>query len=203
MADCTSAPRRPRDRILGTARDLFRQCGIRGTGVDTIAETAGTNKMTLYRHFHSKDDLIIACLQQAATDAQAAWTAVETDHPDDPMAQLHGWVRIVGHVLRGDRGCEVANAAVELPEAGHPVRSVIAGFKTEQRERLVGLCRSAGIAEADILADTLSLMVEGARVSRQTVGENGPSERFVECAEAAVAFYKSRSENAAASGSPA
>ena len=49
---------RPRERIVASAQDLFHRHGIRGVGVDTIAEAAGTNKMTLYRHFGSKDELI-------------------------------------------------------------------------------------------------------------------------------------------------
>ena len=62
---------RPRDRIAGAARDLFHKHGIRGIGVDAIAEAAGTNKMTLYRHFGSKDDLIIQCLRDVAREADA------------------------------------------------------------------------------------------------------------------------------------
>jgi len=61
---------RPRDRIVGTARSLFHKLGFRGVGVDTIAEEAGTNKMTLYRHFDSKDDLIVECLRSAAMEAR-------------------------------------------------------------------------------------------------------------------------------------
>ena len=53
---------RPRDRIVACALDLFHRRGIRGVGVETIAEAAGTNKMTLYRHFGSKDDLILEYL---------------------------------------------------------------------------------------------------------------------------------------------
>ena len=60
---------RPRERIIKTARDLFRRHGIRGVGVDTIAEKAGTNKMTLYRHFGSKDELVIACLREFEHEA--------------------------------------------------------------------------------------------------------------------------------------
>ena len=61
MKDCGVAPPKPRERIINTARDLFRKYGIRGIGVDAIADAADTNKMTLYRHFGSKDDLVVAC----------------------------------------------------------------------------------------------------------------------------------------------
>src|ERR1700689_1621477 len=72
---------RPRDRIAGAARDLFHKHGIRGIGVDAIAEAAGTNKMTLYRHFGSKDDLIIQCLRDGALEADAWWEQIASDHP--------------------------------------------------------------------------------------------------------------------------
>jgi AcrR family transcriptional regulator len=72
------APRpRPRERIVDTARDLFHRHGIRGVGVDAIAEAAGTNKMTLYRNFGSKDDLIVECLHKVASDADAVWSELE------------------------------------------------------------------------------------------------------------------------------
>src|ERR1700730_7650525 len=93
MKDCAVAPLKPRERIISTARDLFRKHGIRGIGVDAIADVAGTNKMTLYRHFGSKDDLVVAWLREVARDAEALWGGFEAPHPDDPLAHLHAWVR--------------------------------------------------------------------------------------------------------------
>ncbi len=58
----------PRDRIVSTACQLFREHGIRGIGVDAIAEAAATNKMTLYRHFGSKDDLVCESAQAQFPD---------------------------------------------------------------------------------------------------------------------------------------
>jgi AcrR family transcriptional regulator len=188
---CAAARRRPRDRIADAARDLFHKHGIRGIGVDAIAEAAGTNKMTLYRHFGSKDDLIIQCLRDAALEADSWWVEIEAEHPGDSMAQLRGWVRAGAECLFGDdRGCDLANAAVELAETDHPARRVIEELKTDQRNRLVKLCRAAGIGEADLLADTLCLLYEGARVSRQSVGVEGPSAKFVSMCEAVIASFQ-------------
>jgi AcrR family transcriptional regulator len=179
-----------RDRIVVTARNLFHLHGIRGIGVDAIAEAAGTNKMTLYRHFGSKDDLIVECLRHAASDAEGFWTELEAANPGDSLAQLHGWVRGAARYVLGEaRGCEMANAAVELAEAGHPAMRVIEDFKTAQRNRLAKLCRAAGVAQAGLLADTLSLLFEGARVSRQSVGAEGPSTKFVQMGEAVIASF--------------
>ena len=49
--------------------------------------------MTLYRHFGSKDDLIVACLREVASEVESMWDEFEAAHPGDPMAQLHDWVR--------------------------------------------------------------------------------------------------------------
>jgi len=203
MEDFVAAPPKPRARIISTARDLFRKHGIRGVGVDAIADAAGTNKMTLYRHFGSKDDLVVACLREVAQDAEAIWDGFEADHPGDPLAQLHAWVRCGAECALGDgRGCDMANAAVELAESGHPARCVIEAFKTAQRDRLARLCREAGITKADLLADTLSLLLEGARVSRQSAGVEGPCARFIKIGEAVIAAFANGTKGRKHSRSP-
>jgi AcrR family transcriptional regulator len=188
---CDPAPRpRPRDRIIETARDLFRKHGFRGVGVDAIAEAASTNKMTLYRHFGSKDDLMVACLREIAAEVETVWDALEAADPGDPMAQLHGWVRRAAEFATADqRGCDIANAAVELAKRDHPARKLIEQLKTTHRSRLVNLCRAAGIEQAGLLADALCLLIEGARVAWQTVGPGGPGASFIEISEAVIASF--------------
>src|SRR5260370_33484459 len=79
---------RPRERIVSTARDLFHRRGIRAVAIDMIAEVAGTNKTTLYRHFTSKDDLITECLNSRAQEARQSCAEIEANSPDDGLAQL-------------------------------------------------------------------------------------------------------------------
>src|ERR1700744_4513675 len=111
---------RPRERTIAAARELFHRHGIRGIGVDAIAEAAGTNKMTLYRHFGSKDDLILAYVQTIAAEGERAWQEIERNHPGDPQAQLEDWLEGAGECIAEDgRGCGLANTAVELTEANH------------------------------------------------------------------------------------
>ena len=182
---CSKA--RPRERIVDTARDLFRRHGIKGVGVDAIAEAAGTNKMTLYRHFGSKDELIAECLREQAGRAEAKWAELEARFAE-PRERLHGWVRMAAEIACGDsRGCDLANAAIEIPDEQHPARRVVEGFKRAQRDRLAALCRDAGAGDPETLADSLSLLLEGARVSRQSVGPDGPCARFVKAADAIIA----------------
>ncbi len=175
-----------RERILDAACQLFYRDGIRAVSVEAIAAAAGTNKMTLYRHFGSKDELVAEYLRGSAAHADAVWEMARAAHPGDPQAQLRMLLR---HVSRfadelGGRGCPLANAAVELPEPRHPGRKVIEDHKRRSRERLEQLCREAGYAQPARLADELFLLIEGARVSLQSVGPEGPGARLYGLAEA-------------------
>jgi AcrR family transcriptional regulator len=183
----------PRDRILAAASDLFYRNGIRAVGVEAIAEAAGTNKMTLYRHFSSKDELVAEYLRCLATEAGRFWSELEAAHPGDSRAQLRGWLKAMeAHVIDVDqRGCALANASIELPEKDHPARKVIEQFKAAQRDRLIGLCGAIGIAEPELLADELFLLLEGARVSAQSFGPDGPASRLVRMGEALIASHLS------------
>lgn len=181
----------PRERILKAADELFYRRGIRAVGVDAIAEAAGTNKMTLYRHFPSKDALVAEYLRAKAKRAEALWERLEAEHPGDPLGQLHAWVKYVAEdvICRGSRGCAHANAAVELVDKEHPARPVIEAFKRAQRERLTKLCRAAGLSEPELLASELHLVLEGARVSLQSVGPEDLGARIVRIGEAIIASH--------------
>src|SRR5204862_1827943 len=85
----------PRERILAAASDLFYRHGVRAVGVEAIAEAAGTNKMTLYRHFDSKDELVAEYLRRLAAGAAGFWDGLERAHPGNPRAQLTAWLTIM------------------------------------------------------------------------------------------------------------
>src|SRR5713101_2170071 len=181
----------PRERILAVACDLFYRHGIRAVGVDSIAEAAGTNKMTLYRHFASKDELVAQYLRSLAEKATSSWDKLAAQHPRSPRAQLRAWLEdMAGHVASGDeRGCPLANAAVELPEKDHPARRVIEAFKTAQRQRIIELCAAAELIQPEILADELFLLLEGARVTAQSIGREGLGDRIIRMGEAMIAAH--------------
>ena len=178
----------PRERILSVASDLFYRHGVRAIGVEAIAEAAETNKMTLYRHFSSKDELVAEYLRRLAEQAKSSWDQLEADHPGDAPTQLRAWLEeMAAHVASGDeRGCPLANAAVELPDKDHPARRVIETFKSAQRERLIQLCAAAALAEPEMLADELFLLLEGARVTAQSMGPKGLGDRLVRMGEAMI-----------------
>src|SRR6185436_14371735 len=169
----------PRERILQAARELFYRDGINAVSVDAIAAAAGTNKMTLYRHFSSRDELVAAYLSQLAEEGEALWETARTAHPGDAGAQLRYLFRHVSQFAAesSGRGCALANAAVELAERNHPARRVVEAHKRKQCERLVALVREAGYLQPERLAEELFLLIEGARVSVQSVGRQGPAAR--------------------------
>jgi AcrR family transcriptional regulator len=184
----------PRARILAVARELFYRDGIRAVGVDAIAEAAGTNKMTLYRHFASKDELVADYLRECARLAAANWDRLEAEHPGDPLAQLRGWVaRMAERVANADeRGCPLVNAAVELPEKTHPARRVIEEFKTAEGAWLIRVCRASGLRDPELLADELHLLLEGARVTAQSVGRDGLGERLMRMCDALITAHAAK-----------
>src|SRR5258707_8049014 len=111
MSGARSDALRPRERILLAARDLFHGQGIRGVGVETIAEAAGTNKMTLYRHFDSKDDLIVAYLRGVAVEVDEMWRDFERDHPGGMQGQMKAWLGCAaGCVDPHGQGVDLATA---------------------------------------------------------------------------------------------
>jgi AcrR family transcriptional regulator len=184
----------PRARILVAAADLFYRHGIRAVGVEAIAEAADTNKMTLYRHFASKDELVAEYLRQSAHAADGCWERFAQAHPGDPLAQLCAWLEEMARHLAepNERGCALANAAIELPEKDHPARRVIEEYKKAQRTRLARLAEQAGLSEPEILADKLHLLLEGARVTAQSVGTEGLAARLLQMGKAMIAAHRRR-----------
>jgi AcrR family transcriptional regulator len=182
----------PRQRILAAAGELFYRHGIRAVGVESIAEAAGTNKMTLYRHFESKDELVAEYLRQEAAKSETSWAALEAQHPDDPLAQVRAWLAaMAAHVADcNSRGCALANAAVELPEKGHPARVVIEETKRRQHDALIRLCDKAGLSDPEMLADEFLLLIEGARVTAQSMGAGGLDARLMRMSEALIAAHR-------------
>jgi AcrR family transcriptional regulator len=188
FADPAAAKPPPRERILAAASALFYRHGIRAVGVDAIAEAAGTNKMTLYRHFASKDELVAEYLRGLARRAAGIWDVVAEKNPDQPRAQLRDWLEIVSaHAHdREMRGCALANAAVELPEKDHPARIVIEESKCNVHDNLSRLCRAADLRDPELLADELFVLLEGMQVCSQSFSGKGPAFDLVRMGESLI-----------------
>jgi AcrR family transcriptional regulator len=157
-----------RDRLFCAAINLFYRNGIRAVSVDAIAAEAGTTKVTFYRVFESKDDLIVQVLEEQSRRFWEWWDGVIAEFPGQPRKQIEELIARFRDEIIGDdacRGCAVANAAVEIEE-DHPARAVIKKHKLEIAQRLRDLCREMGAKQPDVLGDALSLLYSGAFSAR-------------------------------------
>jgi AcrR family transcriptional regulator len=198
MTESSRTP--PRQRILEAADDLFRRVGIRGVGVEALAEAAGTNKMTLYRHFASKDELVAEWVRGIVAQKEAEWDEIAAKHPGDPQAQLVDWSRRVAKKFAEmeERGSTLGNALAELPEADHPARRVIDEHRVREHERVRAVCREAGFPEPELAADQFYMMIEGAKACVQCIGLKRVGEHLMRSVDALIAARSGRSDASAA-----
>lgn len=176
------------DRIFNAACDLFYRKGIRAVGVEAIAEEARATKMTLYRAYSSKDELVAQYLRRETERVWQHWDELLAQYAGNPRKQL-GVVFSELSSRVGDpnsRGCAMANAAVEITDPDHPARKIIEEHKAEVRARLLRLCADAGARDPAALADGLFLLMEGAFSSMRTLGSSGPGDSVERAAEALI-----------------
>ena len=194
--EATAAPPPPRERILAAAADLFAKQGIRGVGVDAIAEAADTNKMTLYRHFASKDELIAEWVRGIVAKKEAEWEDLSAQYPDDPQGLLADWSRRVAAKLASmeDRGSALANALAELPEPDHPARRVIQQHKVREHKRVQRLCEEAGFQDPDLAANAFYFLLEGASSCVQCIGMKRIGEDLVRLVDRMIENSRSQAQ---------
>ena len=177
-----------RDRVFRTASALFYRKGIRAVGVETIAAEANTTKMSLYRNFPSKDELVAEWLRDHDVKFWQTWDTMSHKFPGDPAKQLKAAFDLLAKHAADPkaRGCPMANAAVEITERDHPARKVIETHKAKLRARLAELCARMRARDSGLLADQLFLLMEGAQVSTQTPGARGAASNVARVANALI-----------------
>lgn len=182
---------RVRDRIMQAASELFYARGIHAVGVDAIVSEAGTNKMSFYRSFASKDELVAEYLRTEEREGWHCWDETVAGHAGNPRAQVEALfdVLVTGSYPKGARGCPLANAAVEITEPDHPGRPIIEQYKAEMRRRFRQLAHEMGSREADSLGDALLLLWEGCYLTRLTLGQHGPVQDAGKAARALIGAY--------------
>jgi AcrR family transcriptional regulator len=160
-----------RQRILDTASTLFYERGVRAVGVDLVVDESGVAKTSLYRHFRTKDDLIVAFLEREDAEFWAQWDEVAARHVDDPLAEIEAHMRWIGKRLAraNYRGCPQINVAAEFAEAGHPARGVSRHHMQALRKRLTELARALGATRPAELGAQLGLLINGAFVSSSMI----------------------------------
>ncbi len=192
MADSERTPRRRgepvREKILDTADRLFYRDGARAVGVDTIVAESGVAKMSLYRWFPTKDDLIAAFLERRNDQFWAQWEKVASKacDPRDAIAGQLDW--LTRYVMSRDyRGCSFLNTAAAFPDLSHPARAVCAANKQRLYDELRALAGATGVNDADILADQLMLLIEGAFANAPVLGKASPARNLAIAGRALLA----------------
>ena len=156
-----------RKRILETADRLFYQEGIRTVGIDRIIAEAEVAKMSLYKHFPSKDELILAVLKYREEGVLAFFGSAMARHGKKAKNPLWAFFAALKDFFAspGFRGCPFQNAAVELADPTHPGAEFVRGHKLRFSEFLRGLVeQSVGKSQAKF-APAVSILVEGALVT--------------------------------------
>ena len=183
----TSQPRLPpRERILQAAESLFYQEGITRVTVDAIAAKAESTKMTLYRHFASKEALVLAWITLLVEDYNRVWEALAERYGQQPDAQIMGFARYLKDNLAGtlQRGCPFTNTLAETTGQFPEIRELIFAHKKKQFNRLVSLCGAAGITDPHTLAKEITLILEGLQVVAQNDAFEGAADFVLQRLEA-------------------
>ena len=157
-----------RERILETAYDLFSRHGIRAVGVDRIIATSGVAKMSLYRHFHSKDELVLAFLQEREERWTRTWLHAEaTRRGSNGAERLLAIFDVFGEwFVRPDfEGCSFINVLLEFDDTEHPVRLATAGHLATIRGLVREFAEEAGVADPEAVACQWHILMKGSIVA--------------------------------------
>jgi AcrR family transcriptional regulator len=170
-----------RDRLIEAATELFYAEGLRAVSVDRVIERAGTTKVTFYRHFKSKDDLVVAHLERRA-ELERAGIGAAVEHADgDPDKTFELIAGALGSMAcePGFRGCPFINAAAEYPDPSSAVRQTVQRHRAWCRDTFEEIVRPLALPDAAGVAADLMLLRDGAMVAGYLDGEEALAASFL------------------------
>jgi AcrR family transcriptional regulator len=180
-----------RERILNTAYELFSRHGTRAVGVDRIIAESGAAKMTLYRNFASKDELILAFLERRAELWTRGWLQAEIERRGGtPARRLLAIFDVFGEwfVQEDFEGCSFINVMLEVVDGGDPVRQSTVRHLSQIRDFLRGLAAEAGIEDTDAFARQWHILMKGSIVAAGE-GDHEAASRARELGELLLASH--------------
>jgi AcrR family transcriptional regulator len=176
-----------REQLISTAQNLFAREGYHATGIDRILAESGVAKMTLYKHFRSKDELILAVLAERERETLDNLARLRAAQP--PRAALlltfdglHAWIH-----ERDFCGCSFIHAAAEFHDREHPIHRQAADFKAAFAGHFRELLQALQVPQAELLAEQLQFLLEGA-LSMAHV--QGPGEQALQARAAAEVLLR-------------
>lgn len=152
-------------RILAAASELFYTQGIRATSADRIIEQVGITKVTFYRHFRTKSELVVAYLKEQSA-AERGWMQ-STYTKDDPVGSLRALATGIGEAScrPGFRGCAFINAAAEFADPDDPVRVAVEEHRNWMLSQFETTAAEAGAPDPETTARELMLLRDGGMVN--------------------------------------
>ena len=178
-----------RDHLVKTAVEQFYRNGYHATGIEKILKAAGVSKPTLYRHFRSKNELIIAALHQW-DDESRGWLRDEMNkRADTPRGKVIALFDALADWFEepGFQGCMFINATVEFAEQDNPVHQAAAEHKRLFADHVCEQVAAAGVADPKEFTERLMILMEGAIVTAHTSGLGDSARRAREMAAAMLA----------------
>ena len=177
----------PKEKVFQTAGRLFYQHGYRAIGVDTLAAESGIGKMTLYRHYPSKDDLIVAYLKHSNEVFWRNFEEITKDALTPREKLLAFFLSLQDYVSTAAcYGCPFLNVATEYPETDHPGHQIALAHKESVRARFRELAKEAGAPEPKVLADQLFLLMDGAYMAARMFGPKNPASHLASAARTLI-----------------
>jgi AcrR family transcriptional regulator len=154
------------EKILSTASRLFYAHGVRAVGIEWIVGESGVSKTSLYRHFQTKDELVVAFLESEEREFWQQWERLIAAAAN-PKAELMSLLDWIGKRVSRDnyRGCPLINIAAEFSDPAHPARRIRRRHKVEMLERLRHIVGRIGVTPPDDTSDQLALLIDGAFTS--------------------------------------
>jgi AcrR family transcriptional regulator len=168
-------PKTGRGRLLHSAVNMIYLHGIHAVGIDQVIADAGVTKSTFYKHFESKDELLVEAIRlRDVWEGKAFSEAVHELAGDDPRAQLLALFDVLDIWFNDPdfHGCQFINVAAQVPNPHDPMHAVAANHKRRLRDHFCGLAKRVGVKDAEAFADTYTALVEGTLILRQVHGRN-------------------------------
>lgn len=162
-------PTTGRERLVAAGIELFYRFGYQAVGLDRVIEHAGVTKTTFYKHFESKDDFVLTCVQTRDDWEMQAWDrAAKQLAGDDPKAQLLAFFDVLDIWFNEPdfRGCLFINTAAEYADRRDPIHRAAAAHKQKNRDHFRYLAHKAGANDPDTFADHFTILLEGTLVLR-------------------------------------
>ena len=168
-------PKAGRGRLVHAAVQLVYVHGFQAVGIDQIIAAAGVTKSTFYKHFQSRDELLIEAVRlRDQWETRAYKRAIEELAGDDPRLQLLAFFDVLDIWFNDPDffGCQFINAAAEFPNPHDPIHEAAASHKRTARNEFRDLAAAAGVADPESFADQYTALVEGTLILRQVHGRN-------------------------------